>query len=226
MINLINPKDFDVLIIDDFPANSQDWIELNFDNSPLKPVWLQSSKKEIKAKINLNQSIEIKFFWFQTMLNRQTVQVIFNLHNPGTKLGIYNFYHLDKQDTVQNLLQINHFQANCKSFTLFKGVLEGQANARFVGKIFVDPNAHQTNAKLSNHTVMLSDDAKMDSKPELEIYCDDVKCTHEATIGTFDSKQNFYLQSRGLDQKTRNQILTEAFLEEVLDMIKKDFAVD
>jgi len=103
---------------------------------------------------------------------------------------------------------------------LYKAVVNDQAASIFNGKIYVNKIAQQTNAFQSNANILMSDDAKANSKPQLEIYADDVKCSHGCTIGQFDDEALFYLRTRGIKESTAKKVLLEAFIGEVLDNIK------
>ena len=99
-------------------------------------------------------------------------------------------------------------------------MLDGKARAVFNGKVVVHKDAQQTDAQQSNANLLLSDDAEIDTKPELEIYADDVKCTHGATVGQLDDNMLFYLRSRAIDESTARSLLTFAFADEVIKRIK------
>jgi Fe-S cluster assembly protein SufD len=100
---------------------------------------------------------------------------------------------------------------------LYKGVIDDQATAVFNGKVFVRKDAQKINAFQSNGNVLMSDTASVNSKPELEIYADDVKCSHGSTTGQLDEEAVFYLQSRGVSERSARNLLVEAFIGEVLD---------
>ena len=99
---------------------------------------------------------------------------------------------------IDNFTVIDHAQPNCASHELYKGILDEQSHGVFNGKIFVRKDAQKTDAKQTNKVLLLSDDATINTKPQLEIFADDVKCTHGATVGQLDAAQVFYLQSRGI----------------------------
>ncbi len=120
---------------------------------------------------------------------------------------------------VDNHTTIDHAKPNCASHELYKAVLDGKARGVFNGKIFVRKDAQKTDAKQTNKTVLLSDDAGMDTKPQLEIFADDVKCTHGATVGQLDDEQVFYLRSRGLGLDGARDILTFAFASDVISRV-------
>ncbi|MGI9499943.1 MAG: Fe-S cluster assembly protein SufD [Geminicoccaceae bacterium] len=118
---------------------------------------------------------------------------------------------------IDNVLKIDHTAPDSVSDQYFRGVLDGRAKAAFAGKIHVHQAAQQTNAYQTNNNLLLSPDAEINTKPELEIYADDVKCSHGATAGELDERELFYLRSRGLDPETARTMLTFAFADEVLE---------
>jgi Fe-S cluster assembly protein SufD len=126
------------------------------------------------------------------------------------------------QQLVDNHTAIDHAKPNCVSHELYKSVLDGTSRGVFNGKIFVRKDAQKTDAKQTNKTLLLSDDATMDTKPQLEIFADDVKCTHGATVGQLDEEQVFYLRSRGISLDTARDILTVAFANDVVNRIHVD----
>ena len=108
---------------------------------------------------------------------------------------------------------------DCTSHELYKAILDGKSRGVFNGKIFVRKDAQKTDAKQTNRTLLLSDDATIDTKPQLEIFADDVKCTHGATVGQLDEEQVFYLRSRGIGEVAARDILTFAFASDVIDRV-------
>jgi Fe-S cluster assembly protein SufD len=123
---------------------------------------------------------------------------------------------------VDNMLIIDHTAPGSVSDQYYKGVLDGRAKAAFAGKIHVHQAAQQTNAYQTNNNLLLSPDAEINTKPELEIYADDVKCSHGATAGELDERELFYLRSRGLDPETARTMLTFAFADEVLERFSNE----
>jgi Fe-S cluster assembly protein SufD len=121
---------------------------------------------------------------------------------------------------VDNHTLMDHAKPNCYSNELYKHVLADNARGVFNGKVFVQRNAQKTNAYQSNKTIILNDTAKMYSKPELEIYADDVKCSHGATTGQLDAEAVFYLRARGLTEKAARRLLLFAFVNDVVDTIE------
>jgi Fe-S cluster assembly protein SufD len=120
---------------------------------------------------------------------------------------------------MDNHTVIDHAQPHCDSHELYKAILGGASKGVFNGKIFVRKDAQKTDAKQTNKTLLLSDGATMNTKPQLEIFADDVKCTHGATIGQLDDEQVFYLRSRGIDLAAARDILTIAFAGDVINRI-------
>jgi len=123
---------------------------------------------------------------------------------------------------VDNHTVIDHAKPNCVSHELYKSVLDGRAKGVFNGKIFVRKDAQKTDAKQTNKTLLLSDEATIDTKPQLEIFADDVKCTHGATVGQLDEEQIFYLRSRGVGLEQARDLLTYAFASDVIQRIHID----
>ncbi len=117
---------------------------------------------------------------------------------------------------IDNHTSIDHAQPNCQSHELYKAILEGKSRGVFNGKIFVRQDAQKTDAKQTNKTLLLSDEAVIDTKPQLEIFADDVKCTHGATVGQLEPEQVFYLRTRGIDETAARDILTFAFASDVV----------
>jgi Fe-S cluster assembly protein SufD len=123
---------------------------------------------------------------------------------------------------VDNHTIIDHASPRCESHELYKAVLDGSARGVFNGKIFVRQDAQKTDAKQTNKTLLLSDDATIDTKPQLEIFADDVKCTHGATVGQLDEEQVFYLRARGIGETEARDLLTFAFATDVIRRVHVD----
>lgn len=126
------------------------------------------------------------------------------------------------REHTDNLIAMHHLKPDCESNQFYKGVMDGHGRGVFAGKIFVYEDAQRTNAYQTNNNLLLSDDAEIDSKPELEIYADDVKCSHGATCGEHDETSLFYLRSRGIDRATAESIMTYAFAGEVIERFADD----
>ena len=126
----------------------------------------------------------------------------------------------DGERLVDNHTEIDHARAHCPSHEVYKGILGGKARAVFNGKIIVRQDAQKTNAKQTNRALLLSDDASINTKPQLEIFADDVKCTHGAAIGQLDEDAIFYLRARGLTYFEARDMLIHAFAGEILDRVQ------
>lgn len=132
------------------------------------------------------------------------------------------FYMIDGTDLYDNHTLVGHLVPNCQSNEVYKGLLSGKATGVFNGKVHVHRDAQKTNAYQQNKNILLSDTATMNSKPELEIYADDVKCSHGSTTGQLDSDAVFYLRSRGLSQHNALALLLTAFAADVLDAVSNE----
>lgn len=126
----------------------------------------------------------------------------------------------DQDQHVDNFTYINHAKPNCLSNQLYKGILDENARGAFTGRIHVWPDAQKTVAYQKNNNILLTDTAKISTKPQLEIYADDVKCSHGATVGQLDDEALFYLRSRGIPEKESLHLLMYAFAHEVITAIK------
>jgi Fe-S cluster assembly protein SufD len=135
-------------------------------------------------------------------------------------------YILNGNQHVDNHTVVDHKVANCESNELYKGVIDGKATAVFNGKVYVRKDAQKINAFQSNANVLLSDDATINSKPELEIYADDVKCSHGSTTGQLDEEAVFYLRARGLSEASARQLMVGAFIEDVIQKIENEAFTD
>jgi Fe-S cluster assembly protein SufD len=112
--------------------------------------------------------------------------------------------------------RIDHVRTHCNSFEIYKGILDDRSKGVFNGKIYVHQDAQKTDAKQSNQALLLSDDATVDTKPQLEIYADDVRCTHGATVGELDEQAIYYLRSRGIPADLARTMLIFAFANDVV----------
>ncbi|HSV75544.1 MAG TPA: Fe-S cluster assembly protein SufD [Bacteroidales bacterium] len=145
---------------------------------------------------------------------RNSVEI--NLLGTQSQANLKGLYLADRSQFVDNQVQINHAAPGCYSNQLFKGILDDQAKAVFSGRINVQRDAQKTQAYQNNKNLLLSEEAKINSQPHLEIYADDVKCSHGATIGQLEPNAMFYLRSRGISEKTARQLMMLAFADEVV----------
>ena len=142
------------------------------------------------------------------------------LDGEGAECALNGLYMVTGRQHVDNHTRIDHAQPHCSSRQLYKGILDGKSRGVFSGKIVVHKAAQKTDAKQANKNLLLSEDAVIDSKPQLEIFNNDVKCTHGTTIGQHDQDAMFYLRSRGVDLAAARSLLTYAFASELLGRIK------
>ena len=121
---------------------------------------------------------------------------------------------------MDNHTRLEHAKPHCDSREVYKGILDGQATGVFHGRILVQPEAQKTDSKQTNNNLLLSDDAVINTKPQLEIYADDVKCTHGATVGQLDEDALFYLRSRGIGATMARSLLVYAFATQLTETIR------
>jgi Fe-S cluster assembly protein SufD len=140
--------------------------------------------------------------------------------SEGTEATLNGLYIVNGEQHIDNHTVIDHAKPHANSHELYKGILDGKASAVFNGRIIVRQDAQKTDSKQTNKNLVLSDDAVIDTKPELQIWADDVKCTHGATIGQLDSEALFYLRSRGIDKQNARSLLTYAFAQDIIDRVK------
>ena len=152
-------------------------------------------------------------------LSRQNIYTTLDGEGCGSTLN--GLYMLDGEQHCDHQTQIIHAQPNCYSRELYKGVLDGRSHGVFNGKVYVYPIAQKTDGKQTNNTLLLSDKAQVDTKPQLEIFADDVKCTHGATVGRLDEMALFYMKSRGVSRELARRLLTYAFAADVLETIEE-----
>jgi Fe-S cluster assembly protein SufD len=151
-------------------------------------------------------------------LVRNEVNVV--LDAEGCECTLNGLYQADGRQHIDNHTFIDHAKPNCASHELYKGILDGKAHGVFNGKIYVRQDAQKTDAKQTNQTLLLSDDATINTKPQLEIFADDVKCTHGATVGQLSAEALFYFRSRGVGLEEARRILTFAFANDVLRRVQ------
>ena len=144
------------------------------------------------------------------------------LAESGAEANMLGVYSIAGSSLVDNHTVMDHRVPHCHSNELFKGVVDGSAHAVFNGKIFVRQDAQKTLAYQSNRNILLSDTATVNTKPQLEIFADDVKCSHGCTIGTIDEEALFYARSRGISEQQARALLLTAFLEDVTKEISDD----
>ena len=141
------------------------------------------------------------------------------LAGEGAQANIYGAYVCGSDEKVKIAVDMHHDLPHCNSRQLFKGIAGGKSRVDFSGKIIVAQDAQRTEAYQENHNILLSDDAKVDTKPQLEIYADDVKCSHGATIGRLNEEEQFYMRSRGITLEDAKVLQMISFIAPVLEQI-------
>lgn len=215
---------------------------INYDNTP--------AYNNIVSTIEVDESAQVEFYKIQdagNLLNitdntfvKQASKSVCNVTTCSLSGGIIRnvlqfdingeraeshmngLYLLQNEEHVDNRTLVNHNVANCESFELYKGILGGKSTGVFNGKIIVKQAAQKTNAFQSNRNLLLSNDANIYTKPQLEIIADDVKCSHGATSSQIEDSELFYLQARGIGKDAARGLLVFAFGEEIVEKIKHD----
>ncbi len=157
-------------------------------------------------------------FTMGAALTRNDITTVFDA--TGCEATLNGLYLVGGRQHVDNHTRIDHRQPSGSSRENYRGVLDGQARAVFNGKVIVHPGAQKTNAYQANHNLLLSREAEIDTKPQLEIHADDVKCSHGATVGQLDENQLFYLRSRGVEEAAARNLLVHAFAHDVIERIR------
>lgn len=157
---------------------------------------------------------------FKAGLIRNNVYI--NVDDENCEAHMYGLYQLGGKSHVDNNTSVDHLKPNSFSNELYKGIVDENAKAVFNGKIYVRPDAQKTNAFQSNNNILMSDTATVNTKPQLEIWADDVQCSHGCTTGQLDEEGVFYLRSRGIDKKSARALILNAFANETLAEVKNE----
>jgi len=150
-------------------------------------------------------------------ITRNDVDV--RLAAPGASCTLNGLYMANGREHVDTHTRVDHLAPHCTSSEYYKGILDGHGRGVFNGKVIVHPDAQKSDARQSNKNLLLSADAEADTKPQLEIYADDVKCAHGATVGQLDADAVFYLRSRGMDEAAARSLITYAFAAEMIEAV-------
>ena len=151
-------------------------------------------------------------------LSRNNIRT--RLADEGIECVLNGLYLTRDEQLADHHMVVDHAKPHCNSHEYYNGILDGKSKGVFHGRILVRPDAQKTDAKQTNKNLLLSDDATIDTKPQLEIYADDVKCTHGATIGQLNEESIFYLRARGIGLDTARRMLIHAFAGEIIDRIR------
>jgi Fe-S cluster assembly protein SufD len=210
--------------------------QANMINSYTETVLCDNAHLETYKLQNLNDNTTLLNTNTTKQLNSSTLQscvISFNggkirnnihvdLDGEGADTQVYGLYLMDKQQHIDNQLKINHNVPNCNSNEKFKGILDDEATAVFNGHVLVAPNAQKTNAYQNNSNIILTDKAKINTMPFLEIYADDVKCSHGTSTGQLDQDAMFYMRQRGIKKEEARMLLMYAFAAEISNHINID----
>ena len=150
------------------------------------------------------------------------VKLDVRLSGEGAEANVYGAYVCGGDEKVKIAVDMYHDVPHCNSRQLFKGIAGGTSRVDFYGKIIVAQDAQRTEAYQENHNILLTDGAKVDTKPQLEIYADDVKCSHGATIGRLNEEEQFYMRSRGISLEDAKVLQMISFIAPVLEIIKDE----
>ena len=196
------------------------------DSAILKNIYLQNDKSSgyfHKYSLNkLSKRSNFTSFIFPAGSKFNKLDLEFNLEGEESECNLQSASFLSNSEHQEIKTRINHFFPNCKSYQRVKNVLDSESKGVYQGKIFVKDVAQKTDAYQLSKAILLSERSEFDSKPELEIYADDVKCSHGSTSGSLDRDSIYYLMTRGLSKKESSKLLVNGFLNEVVDSIKND----
>jgi Fe-S cluster assembly protein SufD len=194
------------------------------DGARLGHYKLQSESRSAMhvGTIEVHQAKDSRYesFSFATGAKLSRTNVYTTLAGDAAEAILNGLYMVDGSQHVDHQTRIEHVAPNCPSHELYKGILDGNSHGVFNGKVYVHPEAQKTDGKQSNNNLLLSDQARIDTKPQLEIFADDVKCTHGATVGRLDETALFYMRSRGVGPAQARRLLTYAFAADVLEKIE------
>lgn len=194
------------------------------DNALIDHYKVQKESKDAfhVATMQIHQQRSSRFLSHSIALGGALVRNDVNavLDAESCECTLNGLYMADDDQLIDNHTRIDHAKPHCASHELYKGILDGKSRGVFNGKIHVHQDAQKTDAKQTNKTLLLSDDATIDTKPQLEIYADDVKCTHGATVGQLDADSIYYLRTRGIGLAEARSLLTFAFANDIVSRIR------
>lgn len=170
------------------------------------------------AELGRNSSYDLTSITLGGRLSRHDIQVV--MDHEGSECWVDGLYIVGQDQHADTHSLIDHRKPHCVSRQLYKGILDGNGHAVFNGKVFVRHGAEKTDAMQTNKNLLLSDNARVDTKPQLEIYADDVKCAHGAAIGQINKDELFYLTTRGINPDLGQRLLTFGFAEQVIEKIE------
>ena len=172
------------------------------------------------VQISQARNSQLHSFSFAVGGSLARTNIYTSLDGDAATCTLNGLYLTDGTQHIDNQTSIEHIAPNCPSHEVYKGVLDGRSHGVFNGKVYVHPEAQKTDGKQSNNNLLLSPGARVDTKPQLEIFADDVKCTHGATVGQLDEEALFYLRSRGVGVEQAKSLLTYAFASEMVGRVQ------
>ncbi len=164
-------------------------------------------------QVGAGQRLELQFVVLPG--ESRDIEVTVDLTGPGAEVDLRGLYLCHADEQVRFHIVMHHMAPGCRSRQRFCGVAGGRADVRFEGTIVVAPDAQQTEAYQENHNILLSEEARAESRPQLEIYADDVKCSHGATVGRLDEEARFYMRCRGIPDREARTLQILSFLSAV-----------
>jgi Fe-S cluster assembly protein SufD len=194
------------------------------DNAAIEHVKLQDETASafhmatIAGEFGRASNVNVHSFALGAKLSRNNIRT--KLAGEGLECILNGLYLTRNDQLADHHMIVEHAQPHCASHEYFNGILDDKSKGVFHGRIYVHPIAQKTDAKQTNKNLLLSDDATADTKPQLEIYADDVKCTHGATIGQLNPESIFYLRARGIPQNVARRMLIHAFAGEIVERVK------
>ena len=192
----------------------------------LKNIYLQNNKSSgyfhKYSKNKLFTGSNYTYFIFPAGLKFNKLDLEFNLEGERSECNLQSASFLDNNEHQEIKTRVNHFSPNCKSHQKVKNVLNAESKGVYQGKIFVKDVAQKTDAYQLSKAILLSERSEFDSKPELEIYADDVKCSHGSTSGNLDKDSIYYLMTRWLNQQESTKLLINGFFNQIADSIKSN----
>ena len=205
-----------------FIKNTLEKVELD-NNAAYNSIFIQNSKSSGHFYRYTNASLENESNYQNFILtsglkfNKSEIEV--NLNKERSNCSILSALNINEQEHQEIKTRINHYAPNCESYQKIKNVVNENGKGVYQGKIFVKDIAQKTNAYQLSKALILNDTAEFDAKPELEIYADDVKCSHGSTSGSIDADAIHYLMTRGINEKAAKQLLINGFLNDILESI-------
>jgi len=228
--NKIKLNENSELHIMDYTINETKFVNNTYEeiilekNSKFKSIYIQNNKSDgffhkfLKNKLSFNSNYSNLIFSSGLKFNKLDIEC--DLVDENSNCNILSGLYLNKDEHQEIKTRINHLAPNCKSFQSVKNVLSPDSKGIFQGKIYVKDIAQKTDAYQLSKALLINDNAEFNSKPELEIYADDVKCSHGSTSGSVDEDSLYYLMSRGLSRAEATKLLIKGFLNDVIEFIK------